>query len=442
MGFRRNLGVAACLLLLVVLVSGSVIVAARPPPQPLCEVCTDDVVSGSDVESSMVTINIDKDGVGHWTVKLDTRADSSVDPSAVQSAADDALRGHRGESDPRNFSMTARGNAVVLTYDVPRMGHRSAGGVLVVDYFHAQGEDGRWYGVNADRVVVTGPQGDTLARAPAAHRLNETAIALDGTYSDSFDRTISPGWYLTFAEDGGIHSSVASQLAVGLDIAQLKGEAVPETVAVPTVLLAACLALRNRLRGAFADASTRGLLAFLGVTAGLGVASGLALGLAGATFTLVLSASILAPLVALSVGLIAIQYALLTGRLGVGIDARWLVRAGVAVAVVALIGAPLVAGSLGPMARGYGSAVAVVTAMLFVPLALAQQRSVQWLLTGVILLSPLFVTVGWAPYGSYADLYAPAITALWALITALLGSVAYAIGRSRRPMSTETGSVP
>ncbi|WP_158853357.1 hypothetical protein [Halorhabdus sp. CUG00001] len=428
---RRGRLVAVGTLLVVLLATITLVAAPRPPPQPLCDVCTDDVIAGSDVESSTVTIQLDEDGDGHWTVTLDPRANANVSRSAVWSAAENALHGHRGEAQPRNLSVNTSANAVVVTYDVPRMGHRSLGGVLVADYFHSQGEGSRWYAVNADRLVITGPVGDTLARAPAKHRLNETAIALDGTYGDSFERTISPGWYLAFAEDRGVFTSIAAQLAVSVDVAQLKGTAVPKTVAVPTVLLAGCLALRNRLRDVVADASKTRILASIGVIAGLGVASGLALGLDGATFTLLLSASVLAPILALSAVLIGVQYALLTRQFGVDVDTRWLVRSGVAVAVVALIAAPLVAGQLGPIASGYGSAVAVVTATLFVPLALTEQRSEQWLLTGVILLSPLLVAVGWAPYGSYGDMYAPAIFAFWALITAALGMVAYMIGRSK-----------
>ncbi|WP_135663396.1 hypothetical protein [Halorhabdus rudnickae] len=418
--------------LLVVLLATVTIAAARPPPQPLCEGCSGDVVDGSDVESSTITIALDENGRGHWTGRLDLRANASINSQSVQSAAKDALRGHRDEATPRNLSVNASADAVTIGYDVPRMGHRSAGGVLIVDYFHSQGEQGRWYGVNVDRVVVTGPEGTQLIRAPEQYRLNETALAIDGEYGDTFARTISPGWYLTFGQDDGILTSVASHFGIGVDIAQLKGAAIPGTAIIPTIVLGACLAFRDRLAGTVADVSTKTAALSVVAIAGLAAAAAVTVGLDGATFLLVMSATLLAPLVALSLVLVGLQYGLLAGRFGFDLDARWIVRSAAVGVVLALLAAPLVAGSLGPIAIGYGSVVAVAAPTLFVPLALAERRPVRWLLAVVIVLSPLLLTLGWAPYGSYGAMYAPGLLAAWALLTAAIGMAGYTVGRARR----------
>ncbi|MFB6128150.1 MAG: hypothetical protein ABEJ47_00165 [Halorhabdus sp.] len=426
----RRRGFVTAGILVGLLIAGA-IAAARPPPQPLCEVCSGDVLRDNAVEDSTVVIEIDERGTGHWRVRLDLRTNASVDPSAVRLAAGDTLRGHRGEATPRNLSVRVTDDTAVLTYDVPRMGHWSAGGVLVVDYFHAQGDGGRWYGVNADRVVITGPPGSALLRAPDAHRVNGTAVAIGGTYGDTFARTVSPGWYLTFADDGSVLSRVASHLAVGVDVAGLKATDFLSTAVVPTILLAACLGVLARWRPTPGDISrTRGLLAVVGVIGGLLVAASLSVGVDGAAFLVVMSATVLAPLAALSVVGVAIQYALLTGRFGPSLGARWLIRYGVAVAALAVVAAPFVAGTLGPIATGYGSVIAVATPTLFVPLALTDRHPERWLLAASVLVSPLLLTLGWAPYGNYATMYAPTITAGWGLFTVLVGSAAYIVSRS------------
>ena len=446
---RRGRSVAVGVLLIVLLATVT-LAAGRPPPQPLCEVCEDDVLNGSDVESSTVTIEIDEAGVGHWTARLDLRTNASIDPRTMQSASEDALRGHRDEATPRNLAVTVTDDTAVLTYDVPQMGHRSVGGVLVVDYLHSQGDGGRWYGVNADRIVVTGPEGTTLIRAPADYRLNGTALALEGAYGDPFDRTISPGWYLAFAGDDGLFAQAATHLGIGIDIAQLNGADLPGTVVLPTAILAAFLGMISRWGRSTTDRSPgMGLRSIAGVTLGLAIAGFLLAALVswlttgtfllrgGALlFGLLLTVSLLGPLLALAALGVGTQYVVLSGRFDLDVDTRWLVRYGIGIAGITLAVAPFAAGTFGQLSTLYGSAVCVLVPTLFGPLALADRRRVRWLLAAAILSSPLLVSLGWAPYGSYGALYAPLFTLSWALVVGALGTLVYTAGSSNRRTST------
>ncbi|WP_136687601.1 hypothetical protein [Halorhabdus amylolytica] len=448
---RRGRSVAVGILLIVLLATVT-LAAGRPPPQPLCEVCEDDVIEGSDVESATVTIEIDGDGVGHWTARLDLRANASIDPRAMQSAAEDALRGHRGEATPRDLSVTASGDTVVLTYDVPRMGHRSVGGVQVVDYFHSQGDSGRWYGVNADRIVVTGPEGTTLVRAPADYRLNGTALALEGAHGDSFERTISPGWYLAFAGDDGLFARAATHLGIGIDIAQLKGADLPGTVVLPTAILAAFLGMISRWGRSTTDRSpgTR-LRSIAGVTVGLAIAGFLLAALVswlttgtfllrgGALlFGLLLAVPLLGPLLALAALGVGTQYVVLSGRFDLDVETRWFVLYGIGIAGIALTVAPFAAGTIGRLSTLYGGGVCALVSTLFAPLALADRIRVRWLLAVTILVSPFLVSLGWAPYGNYGAIYVPMFTVVWALVAGTLGAIAYTFARPWRGSGERT----
>ena len=445
MALSRKYSVALSVLLLV-LVAVTATVAARPPPQPLCDICSDDVLNGSEITSATVTIEIDEHGNGHWTAQLDLRANASVEPRAVQSAAEDALRGHRGEAQPRNLSVAVTEDTAVLTYDVPRMGHRSAGDLVVVDYFHSQGESGRWYGINVDRVVVTGPEGTTLVRAPPEHRLNGSALALAGTYGDTFDHTISPGWYLTFAGADGLVAQAASHLGIGIDIAQLKGDELPGTVLLPTAVLAAFLGVLSSRGRPLADRSpSRRLRAVAGLTVGLAIAAFLLAILVSwlttgtvllrgdaLLFGLLLAVPLLGPSLALASIGVGTQYALFAGRFDLAVDRRWIVRYGIGIAALILAVGPFAAGTFGWLSTLYGSVVCVLVPTLFAPLALADRRGTRWLLAATILASPLLISVGWAPYGYYGAVYAPVFTASWALVTGALGTIAYTFSLSRR----------
>lgn len=425
--------------------------AARPPPQPLCEVCSDTVVADSAVEESTVTIQIDESGTGHWTVRFDIEEDVSLDPEKLQRDADESLRGHVNEPEPRNLSVTVDGDSAVITYEIPRMGHRTVGDVLVVDYFYSHGDQGHWYGVNADTVVIQGPDETVLTRSPTHLTANESAVVLDGEYGDVFARTISTGWFLAYAPNDGVVASGATTLGIGIDIAQAKIGGLPGAAWLPIAVLLSYLGYLYRRGEVLIDRSPRTQVQYvLGLTAVLAVATlvidlvSSVLGspapfvqqLEGAVFTWTYGAVFTGPLLVLILLASAIQFSLITSRFDVEVPDRWQVGGAVTVALVVLIGGLLAAGTDSSATRRFGMVVAILTPLLFFPLGRAERRSRRVFLAGTITISPLLVALSFGPYAGYTTLFFPLLFVPWTLVTGAIGSFGYIIGLDRREEAT------
>lgn len=437
---------------LVVLVAFSASVDARAPPQPLCEVCADEVVDGDVVEESTVTIQIDGTGTGHWTVRLELVEETSLADSAVERRALDALTGHRNEPDPRNLSVSVSGERVVMSYDVPRMGHRSVGDVLIVDYFYSHGDDGHWYGVNADRVVVRGPSDGVLTESPAAVTANETAVVLEGDYGDVFTNTISTGWYLAYAHDRGVVSVVATTLGVGVDVAQAKMDGLLSAIWLPIAIIATVLGLLYRQESIVSHRGPRERIqAVAALTAVLLVASifvhvvvsfGRSAGplvrqLERAVFSLMYGTVLMGGLlVGISV-VGATLYVLTAPRFEFSVPNEWIRVGGVFVSVTSVVGGIWAAGTDIWLTDAYAAGVAMVTAGVFLPLGLTDRRSSQVLMAFTILTSPALVALGFGPFSGYTNQFFPLLFVPWALVTVAVGTLGYAYGVSRRETTGE-----
>lgn len=422
-------------------------VAARPPPQPLCEVCSDTVVPDSAVEESTVTIQIDGSGTGHWVVRFDLEDDVSLDREQLQRNAHESLGGHVNEPEPRNLSVTLDGDLAVITYEIPRMGHRTVGDVLVVDYFYSHGEQGHWYGVNADTVVITGPEGTVLSRSPGYATGNESAVVLYGDHGDVFAQTISRGWYLAYAPNDGVVAAGATALGIGIDIAQAKIGGLPGAAWLPIAVLLSYLGYLYRRGAMLIDRSPRTQFQYvLGLTAVLAVATlvielvSSVLGppapfvqqLEGAVFTWTYGAEFTGPLLVFVLIASAIQFSLVTSRFGVEIPDRWQVGGALAIALVVLIGGLLAAGTDSSATRRLGMVVAILTPLLFFPLGRSERRNRRLFLAGTIVISPLLVALSFGPFTGYAKQFLPSLFVPWALVTGAIGSFGYMLGRDRR----------
>ncbi|MCU4717998.1 hypothetical protein [Halapricum hydrolyticum] len=441
---RRRQVLVSLSVVTVLLLLGSA-VAARPPPSPLCDVCTDDVVENSTVEHSTVVIDIGEDGASRWTVTLEL--DGQPDAEAIRTAARRELSDSPNGSSVRTLSVTSTPDGVELSHEGARMGHRSAGGVLVVDYFHTGG-DAEWFGVNADRIVVRGPPESVLVRDPVRSAFvddrdwidaNETTLVLTGVHGDRFDRTISGGWYLVFGSDSGLVATAAANLGIWADVAQLKLDSVPGPAPFPAAILAAFVVILVRHGDTLARLSRFGRArSLLGTGAGLALASlllapvsgGVSIGSENAVLFQTLFAGVVSGLPSLAIPIAVVAQYLLVDRTDV--STRRLVETGVVVAVTMLL---VGVWGLGANTRGavvYAGTVGLFVPLLFLPLALAERQRATVVLAGTIVASPLLIVVGTGPYRGYAEMLFPLVYVPWALVAGTAGGFAYAYGRSVR----------
>lgn len=429
---------ATALLAVIVVVALTTAVAARPPPQPLCEVCSDEVLSEETVDRSAVTVRIDGNGTGHWSVTLELRENATLESDSIRATAAPALRGHRDESEPLNLSVAVSDDRIQFNYEVPRMGHRSVGDALVVDYFYSHGDPGRWYGINADRVVVTGPEGSTLVSEPRWISSNETALVLTGEYGDAHERTLSE-MYLGFASDDGVSGKLAVTFGVGIDRARSKLDSVPDGALLPTAVLVGfllglyrlgdTLAARSRLQRLGGVLGLAAAFTLLSVGAAAVLGEGIdSIGDAGMVFLFV-GVFISGPWLAGIALATSIQYALADERYGPTITTGRVVDAAAVLSVIALAGGFLAAGAPREVALYYGLGVELLVPLLFLPLALTDRTLNRALLAGTIVVSPILIELGLGPaVGGLSGRYLPVLYVPWAVVAGTIGSLTYAYG--------------
>lgn len=223
-------------------------------------------------EHARLTIEVRPDGSAHWTARLDLTGPGvsrlQADPAAVRSI----LRSTMAETgfsaapaNPRNLTARLHGRTLVIAFDDPGLGHRSVGGVIVVDRFNreAVGDLGG-YEVDVDEVVLRGPDGTVVANRPPNGDRHGSSV----TYREYVARKT----YVVFAPDRSGLWRGAVTLAVVLEV--LGWALVPTvvgTVATSTVLVGTAVVLlygRETDWDPYADLRT-GRWRALGVLAGL-----------------------------------------------------------------------------------------------------------------------------------------------------------------------------
>ncbi|WP_259516936.1 hypothetical protein [Halanaeroarchaeum sp. HSR-CO] len=441
---QRRRRILLLILAVAVLVSFAASVTARPPPQPLCEVCSDDVVADSVVEESTVSIEIDGTGTGRWVVTFDLDDGVTPDGAQLQRDAREALRGHHEESMPRNLSVDVSGDTAVVTYEVPEMGHRALGDVLVVDYFYSHGDESHWYGVNADRVVVRGPTDTTLTRAPQGVRSNESAIVLTGTHGDIFDQTISTGWYLAFADEDTVFAAVGTTIGIGIDIAAAKIDGLAGAIWLPMAILISVLGVLYRRGAALAERTLFQRLRF-GVALGAALAVGsVVVELVGGSsepllehledvvFSLLFGAVLTSDVLLAMLLAGAVQFVLVTPRIDIDVPTTLIPDGAVAVSVMILLGSVWAAGTAVGATAVYGTIVAVLTPLLFLPLGQTVRRRHRVVLTFTIVVAPILLALGFGPFSEYTKMFFPTLYVPWALVTGAIGAVGYSYGLTIR----------
>jgi hypothetical protein len=436
----------------VLLVLTATSVVAGPPPQPLCEACSGEVLNHSDVEKATVAINVDESGVGHRRIKADLAAGAAVDREKISAAATDTLRGHRGESEPRNLSVAVHPDSVVMTYEIPEMGHRSVGDVLVVDYFYQRGEPGRRFVVNAERIVLTGPDGTTLTRGLDGASTNDSAIVFEGSYGDRYHAPTEsigeqpgvPQGFVAFAQAETLRTTIATYIGVGIAVASAKASVLPDAVMLPTLVLAAFLVFTRHYGERLSETTRRRRYTLVGALASaLAVGSWILTpivsdfsryGTIGSQYQsafeglVFLGLLVGAPSVLSITAVVGLQYLLTRSEGEPTVPPEWVRDGAVVLAGLALLGGIWAAGNDTPVARLYGSVVGWLVALLFMPLGMARTRRVAFSLTATILAAPTLVILGMGPFG-YIALYFPLTLVPWALVVGSVGTLTCVYGQ-------------
>jgi hypothetical protein len=320
-----------------------------------------------------------------------------------------------------------------VTFTVTDAAQRRPAGVLLFDGFASPPPNGDAY-VDADRLVVTGPAGTVVTRAPSTgavdgNRIVWTRTEDDWTYSPQFGRTA----VIAFAPDAGAVSQVATAVAVRRHSLSGLGPELRAYALGPAALLglvAAGLVVAGR-RLAAAVPSGRTVLRWLGVAAG-GYVAVTALGalVGGSDVAYVLGfvgGSLAVPT------FLTVAVALLTDRLDVGDGQRLTTVAAVAVAawtLLLVLAAP-------------ASAALVLTAgpLVFLPFGVLAARGhpLRGLCPVVAALGPLVAALPLVPRVGVVFV-SPAMFAAVFVGSTLLGVVQFAVGwrLAQRAAATST----
>ncbi|WP_135825310.1 hypothetical protein [Halorussus ruber] len=155
------------------------VVPASSPPQPLCSVCDDGFERAADerglqanVTHGEATVRVREDGTGLWTVRNRLENESVADrlrndPDRLDRIVRTALGDSYRKPNPNllsNVSTSVRNQTVVVTFAYENFADHVGSGVLLVEYFHADGRRG--YGLVADRFAVIGPEGSRVLKGP------------------------------------------------------------------------------------------------------------------------------------------------------------------------------------------------------------------------------------------------------------------------------------
>ncbi|WP_430638928.1 hypothetical protein [Haloferax volcanii] len=401
---------------------------ARPPPEAVCGVCGEAFEEAGDaagvpltVESSTLRVRVNDDRSGTWTARVDLDDESAATFRENPEQLDRVVRGTFDDyrvftDDRRRLETRMDGDTAVVTFEVPEMASRGYGDVLVVDYFHDDGVRGTVY-VDADRFVVTGPEGSSLLTAPAETRTNGTAAVWSA--ADEGAASIGSQTYLTFGPDAGLATTAAAYASLAAD----SGPGVLTNLAwvavVPTLVLIVGVLLVRQFDRRFDD--ERGARRFGPPVAALGVMWGLCLLVVQAFSG---SAAAVAWLLALQLVALGVVSAARPEALGF----RRLVAAAVGPQVALAVATAISMPGANPWVSF--SALALATAIvLFLPLGYAARRGGSTrLLSLAIVAAPTAFALPMVPVGGYGVLFVGLLLVVWVLVTLATGSLVYRLG--------------
>ncbi|AFK20548.1 hypothetical protein E6P09_12395 [Haloferax mediterranei ATCC 33500] len=402
---------------------------ASPPPEPVCVVCghgfeetADDAGVNLTVESSTVRVQIDEDGVGHWTARVTVDDESAAtfreNPSLLDSIVRRTFEERWGlVDDPHDLSSRIAGDTVVVTFTVPEMASHGVGDVLLVDYFNDPTERRHVY-VGADRFVVTGPEGSHLLTNPPKAATNETAA----TWGDSeqYESTVHSQTYLTFGPDGGLTTTAAAYASIAVDSGPNLLSDLVRVAFIPTLMLILGILFVQHFNRRFDDG--RDSQARFGtVVTALGVVWSLclvALGMfSGGTSVM-----------AWVLGLQLMAFGLVAAKRPEVLTFRRLVAAAVVPPVVAAVAVSVVTAPSVPW--NIPSALALGTAVvLFLPFGYGARRGRETRpIAFAIVLAPVTFTIPALPIGGWGPVFMAILLVVWGGLTLATGTLVYRLG--------------
>ncbi|WP_410767189.1 hypothetical protein [Haloferax sp. DFSO60] len=424
---------AACfvLLLLIAAVPGAIApTSASSPPETVCGVCSDPFVDAATesgveltIESSELTLQIDDDGTGYWTARVAIDEESATtfreNPALLDSVVRETFDQYRPfVDDPQNLTAQIEDNTVVVTFEVPEMGYRTSGGVLLVDYFNADGYTQRVY-VDADRFVVSGPDGSVLVNDPSELKNDDDTAAVwlgddhSGPYID--DET-----YLAFGPDRSLSTQAAATASIAADSAPYLLSDLVGAALVPTFLMGfGVVAIQRLTRRVDAESRSVRVLGYL--TMGISVAWLFSLvavrlvsgGYAIVAWTLGIQFALLGLLATKKPGLFTFRR-LLVATLAPPIAAAF---------VVSFVTRPSLLWGV-PSALSLG-----LTFALFLPFGYAARREHRtWPFALAIVAAPVVFTIPTLPIGGFGPAFMLLLLSGWTLLTLASGTLAYRLG--------------
>ncbi|GAA0273301.1 hypothetical protein [Halobacterium noricense] len=421
---RRTVALPVVALVVVLaLVAGGT--AATPPPEDVCGACGESFESAADAAGEPVTVvessldvHVRANGSARVVVENELAGDGAA---RVANHSDAVVTALASEADglapvPEAATLSVDGSRVSITYTDPDFGHTSVGGVVLAD---ALRDTPTGWEVDTDTVRLHAPDGYTIT-AGASGDAVATWRAGDSVDDD----------FVAFAPDGGVVSTVATEVAIGVEVLPGLLANAALVLAVPVVVLAGLLrgfgALVDRVGTpddtervgvAFAAAGTLvALVAFVG-------------GTVNAYFPLVGTTALCTALTAVAVGALTAS-----GRLD---DTRVLTAAAVGTALAlgvlgAVVGAythPEVASWTVGRALSAGLLAAHVWTFAVVG-ATRTERASEWgrIRTAVV---PLVAVV--APLAGVVALLGPGalfwfLLVAWVVLLAVFGLPAYWLG--------------
>ena len=190
---------------------------------------------GVSVQSSQLEIYVYGNGSAQWHVRSEL-TESEIpglqnDSTRVQRIAEQAVtaeteyEGRYGTTIGKSIhggkvtdvSGEFRDRTVEITYTVEDMAVRGLGGVLLVDYFHAEGEEYQEYALGADRLTLTTEPDLTVIETPPTGEVSADGRSMIWNRETSYVPRES---YVVFAPSSGLKSQLATTATLGINRAE------------------------------------------------------------------------------------------------------------------------------------------------------------------------------------------------------------------------------
>ncbi|WP_439025901.1 hypothetical protein [Haloarchaeobius sp. DT45] len=225
--------------------------AAAPPPEAVCGLCgsafedaADEAGVETEIRESKLVVRLDEDGHSHWTAFVSVNPGAADQFAANRSLLDRAVRqtldSHRTVvDDPRDLQVAVDGQRVTVTFEVADAAHRRPGGVLLFDTFTQEQSEGEAY-VDADRLVVRGPDGWTVTHTPPGGEIEGDRVVWTGRSTDSrYVSNLGRHAAIAFTPGStGLPAKVVTALAIRMHTLEQVGPELRAFAQAPAVLFA------------------------------------------------------------------------------------------------------------------------------------------------------------------------------------------------------------